>query len=137
MNLQRNTILHFNYFLTLHHASSFPRPRYNPSIVHHEHILKKATVHNNTSDDIFTHISSVYHKSVLAPCFLLLTRNDVVKASDRTYTHVPINATNVLALLRRGDDLLLKTRSLLLRHTIVVASILGLVYHHNLLPQCQ
>ena len=51
---------------------------------------------------------------LLAPRFLL-TRNDVVKASDRTYTHVPVNATNVLALLRPGDDLLLKTRPLLLR----------------------
>ena len=56
-----------------------------------------------------------FHVSVvLAPRFLL-TRNDVVKASDRTYTHVPINATNVLALLRPGDDLPLKTRPLLLR----------------------
>jgi hypothetical protein len=44
--------------------------------------------------------------------FLLLTRSDVMKASDRTYTHVPTNATNVLALLRPGDDLVLTTRPL-------------------------
>ena len=44
--------------------------------------------------------------------FLLLTRCDVVKASDRTYSHVPTNATNVLALLRPGDDLVLTTRPL-------------------------
>ena len=69
--------------------------------------------------------------------FLLLTRCDVVKASDRTYSHVPTNATNVLALLRPGDDQVLTTRPLLLRLTPSAANIFGLVKHRTPPSPCQ
>lgn len=66
-----------------------------------------------TTRRMYTDISNLSRIHVcISVSFLLLTRCDVVKASDRTYTHVPTNATNVLALLRPGDDLLLTTRPL-------------------------
>lgn len=108
--------------------------------------LKMYTEEGQHAQQHERHILNRYHQSIANPSFhvsvvlaprFLLTRNDVVKASDRTYTHVPINATNVLALLRPGDDLLLKTRPLLQRHTPFVARTVGLVDHHKLPSACQ
>jgi len=100
-------------------------------------MLNYTSIHKNMIKHVHVHIYCQFITIPNQRPRFLLTRNDVVKASDRTYTHVPVNATNVLALLRPGDDLLLKTRPLLLRHTPFVARTLRLVDHHKLPSSCQ